>query len=329
MKRYLLLRENQVSGPFTLEEMMSGNLKPMDLIWVEGESNSWKYATELKALSPYEDHQETSQPGVVAYKPTGEAPAEQHSPNVFVALPPQIQEKQPQSRLSEAASEEEIPELEIKFAQPLEEIKEMYVARLKNNQFRFPKIARPQNSLWIFGLLMGLLVSAFIIKKIIATFDEQSLQPTTASAALPAHINPVVPQPEPDPGYQTALTTEIVPVDTTLSKPVKKSTTKKVNLKKLVQVSANDYRIGVFGGIDKLKLNVNNKSDYVLDKVTIEVEYLKPNGETIRKENYFVMAVAPKSIKTMEVPPSKRGVKIKYRITNIKSHPYKASMVNV
>ena len=110
----------------------------------------------------------------------------------------------------------------------------------------------------------------------------------------------------------------MVPVDTTAEKP--KEVKKKVNLKKLVTLSASEFKKGVFGGINDLELKVRNKSDHVLDKVAIEVAYLKPNGEVIKKENYTLKAVAPKSTKNLVIPPSKRGVDIKYRITNIKSH---------
>ena len=40
-KVYLLLRQNIQSGPFTLDELADLQLQPTDLIWIEGESQSW------------------------------------------------------------------------------------------------------------------------------------------------------------------------------------------------------------------------------------------------------------------------------------------------
>jgi hypothetical protein len=55
MSSYLLLRNNQESGPFTLDEVKSMSLKSYDLIWVVGKSAAWRYPgeiTELKSFAP-------------------------------------------------------------------------------------------------------------------------------------------------------------------------------------------------------------------------------------------------------------------------------------
>ncbi|HVG42859.1 MAG TPA: hypothetical protein VM888_14700, partial [Chitinophagaceae bacterium] len=52
-KVYLLLRDNQQSGPYTLAEIIEGGLKPYDLVWVEGKSAGWSYPGEVEALKPY------------------------------------------------------------------------------------------------------------------------------------------------------------------------------------------------------------------------------------------------------------------------------------
>lgn len=48
MKIYFLLRDNQETGPFSIDEMRSQNLKELDLIWKDGESITWKYPSEMK-----------------------------------------------------------------------------------------------------------------------------------------------------------------------------------------------------------------------------------------------------------------------------------------
>lgn len=50
---YLLLRDNQETGPFTIDELWQQQPRLTDLIWVEGESQAWAYPTEIDALRDY------------------------------------------------------------------------------------------------------------------------------------------------------------------------------------------------------------------------------------------------------------------------------------
>ncbi|GAA4739113.1 hypothetical protein [Flavisolibacter ginsenosidimutans] len=52
-KVYLLLRNNQQTGPFNLNELLQFDLKPFDLIWIEGKSAGWYYPQEIEALRPH------------------------------------------------------------------------------------------------------------------------------------------------------------------------------------------------------------------------------------------------------------------------------------
>jgi hypothetical protein len=52
-KVYLLLRSNKQTGPYSLEELLQLNLKPFDLVWVEGRTAAWQYPFEIPALKPY------------------------------------------------------------------------------------------------------------------------------------------------------------------------------------------------------------------------------------------------------------------------------------
>jgi hypothetical protein len=52
-KVYLLLRNNQQTGPHSLEELLQLQLKSKDLVWVEGKSYGWSYPTEIDTLQPY------------------------------------------------------------------------------------------------------------------------------------------------------------------------------------------------------------------------------------------------------------------------------------
>ena len=52
-KVYLLLRNNRQTGPHSLDELLQLNLKPFDLVWVEGRSAAWRYPGEIDSLKPY------------------------------------------------------------------------------------------------------------------------------------------------------------------------------------------------------------------------------------------------------------------------------------
>lgn len=52
-KVYLLLRQNQQTGPFSLDELLRFHLTPYDLIWIEGRSAGWYYPQEIEALQPH------------------------------------------------------------------------------------------------------------------------------------------------------------------------------------------------------------------------------------------------------------------------------------
>ena len=105
--------------------------------------------------------------------------------------------------------------------------------------------------------------------------------------------------------------------------PAKPETEKKVadnpkpNLGKLVSVSNNDFQVGPFGGISKLQLTVHNSSEYALDLVIVDLEYLKVNKEVYKTETLYFKDVAANSSVTVSAPKSSRGNKINYKISLI------------
>ncbi|WP_127125012.1 DUF4339 domain-containing protein [Pseudoflavitalea rhizosphaerae] len=60
MNKYLLLRDNKQTGPYTVEELVKKGLKPYDLVWLDGRSAAWRYPSEideLKAFAPVVEEQ--------------------------------------------------------------------------------------------------------------------------------------------------------------------------------------------------------------------------------------------------------------------------------
>ena len=88
---------------------------------------------------------------------------------------------------------------------------------------------------------------------------------------------------------------------------------------RLVSVKSNEYKRVAFGGIRDLQLTVTNDSKYVLDNVTVELQYIKPNELPLKTENIQFTSVGPNATSTIRVPDTNRGIKVFFRIVNVKS----------
>src|SRR5919112_880789 len=53
MNKYLLLRDNKQSGPYSVTDLAKHGLKPYDLVWLEGKSAAWRYPSEIEELKPF------------------------------------------------------------------------------------------------------------------------------------------------------------------------------------------------------------------------------------------------------------------------------------
>ena len=95
MGNFLLLRDNQQSGPYSFEQLKTLGVLPTDLVWVQGRSEGWAYASETEELKPL------------------------------------FQVPSPGENIS-ASSSKNFP-LETKYNRPLAEIKEMYVDHLQKS----------------------------------------------------------------------------------------------------------------------------------------------------------------------------------------------------
>ena len=99
MNKYLLLRDNKQSGPFTVPEIIEKGIKPYDLVWLDGKSISWRYPSEIEELKAYAPAVE-EQPFDRFYKKPEQviksAPvAEEHSPYVPKMIIENVAEEQP------------------------------------------------------------------------------------------------------------------------------------------------------------------------------------------------------------------------------------------
>jgi hypothetical protein len=93
----------------------------------------------------------------------------------------------------------------------------------------------------------------------------------------------------------------------------------KNGLWKQVIVKGNQYKVGTFGGIHDLELTVVNNSNYLLDHVMVELQYLKPSEQPLKTNNIQFNNVPPNGSLTLAIPATNRGIKVVYKVINVQS----------
>lgn len=101
---------------------------------------------------------------------------------------------------------------------------------------------------------------------------------------------------------------------------------KKSGLESFVSVTSNDYKRVAFGGIRNLELTVKNDSRFVLDKVIVELQYLKPSEEPLKTELVQFHTISPNGSLTMRIRDTNRGIKVSYKIIDIQSAQTETAM---
>jgi len=87
----------------------------------------------------------------------------------------------------------------------------------------------------------------------------------------------------------------------------------------LATTHINNYNIDKENGISNIKLTVQNKTPYTLNLVVVKVRYFLPDSSLFKTEFVNFKNIAPLSSKIVEAPKSRRGVRIRCRITVVKS----------
>lgn len=302
MKKYLLLRDNQQSGPYSLDEMRALSLKPHDLIWIESESNGWKYPEEVEELKEF----------------SAKNTAAKES-RVFVSLPESNASFEPKASTEYFAIED--PELVSEPSLlPLQELKEKYSPDEAKKNIWQKRIFHGKEIGSVAAVFIGVVMGAVIIKKLVdGSTNGIPIQTASAIPILDRDGS------KPTDNFKNAIVTEVVPV----FKTEKKISSKIRDIKKQVYVKNNAYKVGLFGGVNGLQLTVFNTSVHFVDKVVVAVDYLRPNGEIVQSENVLFSSIKPKSAQTIAIPGSNRGVKVKYKILKVYSHEYQAAIREV
>ena len=422
MQKFLLLRNNKQTGPYSVEELEHMGLKPYDLIWINGKSAAWRYPGEIDELKsfapaveeqPYDrfykkatDEPKKTEPAKaetaplasnvssnsngngngngngsngITYTPTTTPSSPKKSKEykrVFVTMPnsplgnkpitveqPQQKEVQPfaQPKAVESVSEKQKPQ---KIEALIDDNNghssiDIYYTRNKSIYSRKSFLV----SAFAIGILALIALGMFIglslrtpnrdagkqeTEKVYRVSEKESRSsepeinrnttladidhpasmppaPLIDSAAILANAKKAKQRPSSIKLKDLQQKAAIKPLDSNVlsitpekPEPEKRVAEKKApDLSKLVSVSNNDFQVGPFGGISKLELTVHNSSDYPLDLVVVELEYLKVNKDVFKTETLYFKDVDANSSVTVGAPKSSRGNKINYKISLI------------
>ena len=91
------------------------------------------------------------------------------------------------------------------------------------------------------------------------------------------------------------------------------------NIEQYVGASTNRYSYNELGGISNLDIIVTNNTEYLLDEVNVNVDYIKDNGGIYKSEIVTIYNIPAKQDKSVSAPESDRGTSVEAKIQTISS----------
>ncbi|WP_132054749.1 hypothetical protein [Pseudocnuella soli] len=123
--------------------------------------------------------------------------------------------------------------------------------------------------------------------------------------------------------YQNALTREMVSaMDTSATKVAAPAKKKKAKTDARIQVTASKYQSSVKKGLHNLKLKVVNGTPNTLDKVVVAVDFFGKKGKLLQTELYATPPVGPHQERVITIPEGTPGIKVAYRIHEVRSRKH-------
>jgi hypothetical protein len=168
MVSYYLLRDNQESGPYTLAELKAKSLLTTDLIWVNGESKSWQYPSEIPALRSIQLAVK-KQPPKKLKKPSVPSNTAQVTADI-----PDWLSSSANSYLPDSLQEE------LDTPPSFEALREKYAHKRPQKKVWTPQVNIGANLMGLVTLFIGLGLSAYMVKKAVENMDYY--EPEVASA---------------------------------------------------------------------------------------------------------------------------------------------------
>ncbi|HVI43631.1 MAG TPA: hypothetical protein VM802_02125 [Chitinophaga sp.] len=91
------------------------------------------------------------------------------------------------------------------------------------------------------------------------------------------------------------------------------------NWQQFITVNAGDYRTGFFGGIRDLSIAVRNQTEYPIDNVVVQVQYMRNNNEVFKTEQYTISNIPEKGTRSVAASNSRKGSKVSIKLLGITS----------
>jgi hypothetical protein len=91
------------------------------------------------------------------------------------------------------------------------------------------------------------------------------------------------------------------------------------NIEQYVGASTNQYTYDTFGGISNLDIIVTNNTEYLLNEVNVNIDYIKDNGGIYKTEIVTIYNIPAKQDKSVSAPESNRGTSINAKVVSISS----------
>ena len=91
------------------------------------------------------------------------------------------------------------------------------------------------------------------------------------------------------------------------------------NIEQYVVANTNRYTYNELGGISNLDIIVTNNTEYLIDEVNVNVDYIKDNGGIYKSEIVTIYNIPAKQDKSVSAPESDRGTSVEAKIQTISS----------
>ncbi|MCX6215077.1 serine/threonine-protein kinase [Spirosoma sp.] len=86
-----------------------------------------------------------------------------------------------------------------------------------------------------------------------------------------------------------------------------------------VRAKATDFKVGLFGGIKHLQVQLTNPTRLSFTYVVVQVNYYKENGGLYKSEKVYFNLVEPNSSPSKSAPDSDRGTRVSCKVTSYES----------
>lgn len=353
MELFYLLRNNHESGPFSLKELRNHPLYTTDLLWIDGESTQWAHPNSIPALAnvvlqvrqPRPPVAKTTKQGLATNSALGSAATDIHDEELaapsFEELKLKYGKKLPRRKawrksISIGTNLIGLATFVIGVMMAAFMVKKAIdsidyppmVATAESREIESETLPVSTSTHAAFGAPQA--ETKDLDQQI--PFEEPALNKPGLGANPSAAKKPLQPV-EPTtkaiekPGVEKSQTNPQVKDESTGEnekavekeepKPVEVAATEKPVARPSLSLSANQYKVGLLGGISNLELSVSNATSIAVEKAVVEVEYLKPNGKVTSSQTVTVNGITPGSSKKVTVPDHGRGVSVRYRVVNI------------